>query len=99
MGQDVKDLLAEPSPDVWLTLHEAATLLAVSPSTLRRWADAGRIPTQRTTGGHRRFDPPAVQQLAQEQRRSAAPPLQPLAPLAPAPPGQQPWHDHLAHSP
>jgi excisionase family DNA binding protein len=39
----------------WLTLSDASSLLGVHPSTLRRWADGGRVPCQRTPGGHRRF--------------------------------------------
>lgn len=39
----------------WLTTTEAAELLGVHPSTLRRWADEGQIPTMVTPGGHRRF--------------------------------------------
>jgi excisionase family DNA binding protein len=41
--------------DQWLSVHEASALLGVSLSTLRRWADAGKIPIHRTLGGHRRF--------------------------------------------
>src|SRR5436853_6907022 len=47
----------------WLTLHEVSAQLGVAPSTVRRWADAGRIPARRTEGGHRRFDPAAVRAL------------------------------------
>jgi excisionase family DNA binding protein len=36
-------------------LADAAAALGVSPNTVRRWADAGRIPCQRSRGGHRRF--------------------------------------------
>lgn len=39
----------------WLTLSEAAELLGVHPTTLRRWADNGKIPVKMTPGGHRRF--------------------------------------------
>lgn len=39
----------------WLTLGEVAQLLGVHPSTVRNWADAGKIPVHRTQGGHRRF--------------------------------------------
>jgi excisionase family DNA binding protein len=39
----------------WLTLSEAARLLGVHPTTLRRWADNGDIPVKVTPGGHRRF--------------------------------------------
>lgn len=42
------------SPD-WLNLSEAARLLGVHPSTVRMWADKGDLPSQRTSGGHRRF--------------------------------------------
>jgi len=38
----------------WLTMAQAADRLGVSPPTLRRWADQGRIPVRRTLGGHRR---------------------------------------------
>lgn len=44
---------AEPKT-TWLTLGAAATLLGVSESTIRRWADAGEIRSFRTSGGHRR---------------------------------------------
>lgn len=39
----------------WLSLSETANLLGVHPSTLRTWADKGRVPVHRTAGGHRRF--------------------------------------------
>lgn len=38
-----------------VTINRASAALNVSPSTLRRWADEGRIQTVRTPGGHRRF--------------------------------------------
>lgn len=46
------------SPDElpeWLTLGEAARYLGVAQSTVRKWADMGRIETFKTPGGHRRF--------------------------------------------
>ena len=39
----------------WLSLQGASRMLGVHPSTLRQWADAGKIHTVRTPGGHRRF--------------------------------------------
>ena len=39
----------------WLNLSSASTLLGVHPATLRQWADAGKVPSFRTPGGHRRF--------------------------------------------
>lgn len=41
----------------FLTIHEAADLLGVSPQTLRRWERAGKIaPVHRTEGNQRRYD-------------------------------------------
>jgi excisionase family DNA binding protein len=39
----------------WLSLGEAADVLGVHPSTVRKWADEGKLPVRRTAGGHRRF--------------------------------------------
>ena len=39
----------------WLGLSETARLLGVHPSTVRAWADGGKLPVHRTAGGHRRF--------------------------------------------
>jgi excisionase family DNA binding protein len=38
-----------------LTPALGAELFAVSPRTVRRWADSGRLPSFRTIGGQRRF--------------------------------------------
>ena len=47
-------------------MGEAANLLGVSPDTGRRWADAGRLTTERTTGGHRTVAGTELARLAQE---------------------------------
>lgn len=60
---------------------EAAAELGVSPSTLQEWAQQGRVPCERTAGGHRRFDvaevrralderaePPTLRQLRRRRR-------------------------------
>ena len=39
----------------WLSLTQAARLLGVHPTTLRRWCDRGEVPVHVTPGGHRRF--------------------------------------------
>jgi excisionase family DNA binding protein len=39
----------------WLSLSEVSEILGVHPSTVRNWADQGRLPVHRTQGGHRRF--------------------------------------------
>ncbi len=41
--------------DPWLSLHQAAELLGVHPSTVRIWSDKGLLPVSRTKGGHRRY--------------------------------------------
>ena len=47
----------------WLSLREACGLLEVNETTLRQWADSGRIRAYRTPGGHRRFSAEAVRAL------------------------------------
>jgi len=44
-----------PVREEWLTLHEACSLVGVSPATLRRWSNNGDISTFTTPGGHRRY--------------------------------------------
>jgi len=39
----------------WVSLGRACTILGVNESTVRRWADTGKIRVFRTPGGHRRF--------------------------------------------
>ena len=38
-----------------LSIQEAADLLGVSTNTLRRWETEGKITSERTVGGHRRY--------------------------------------------
>ncbi len=45
-------------------MGQAAELLGVSTDTLRRWADADRLPTTRTSGGRRMIDGKALATLA-----------------------------------
>lgn len=47
----------------WVSLTEACTLLGVSPSTVRRWADTGTVRTYVTPGGHRRFSRAGLEAL------------------------------------
>lgn len=39
----------------WVSLGRACAILGVNESTVRRWADTGKIRVFRTPGGHRRF--------------------------------------------
>ncbi len=54
--------------DRLMTPGEVATLFRVDPKTLSRWAIAGRIPSVRTPGGHRRFRESDVRGLMRGER-------------------------------
>ena len=47
-------------------IGKAAQLLGVSPDTVRRWADQGRVATVRTDGGQREIEGPDLARLALE---------------------------------
>lgn len=51
----------------WLTPRQAADLLDLSESTIRRWCDAGLVPIQKTAGGHRRIESQSLLRFAREQ--------------------------------
>lgn len=63
--------LGLPRDVKWLSLQDASRMLGVHPSTLRQWADSGKIPTVRTPGMHRRFAETDVRALLEPE------PLQP----------------------
>ena len=47
-------VVAGAAPELY-TSAEAAALLGVSPSTVKRWVDEGELAAERTVGGHRRI--------------------------------------------
>ncbi len=49
-----------------LTRAEVAKIFHVSPSTITRWAEAGKLPVVKTLGGHRRYAENTVMELAQQ---------------------------------
>ena len=62
-----------PDPDDrLLTRSEVAEIFQVSPSTVTRWAEAGKLPSVKTLGGHRRYESKAVMALAQQLMKEEA---------------------------
>jgi excisionase family DNA binding protein len=62
-------LSRRPTPDrTWVSLSEASRVLGVSPATVRRWSDAGRLRVFTTPGGHRRFSRRALERLLPADR-------------------------------
>jgi excisionase family DNA binding protein len=53
---------AEPG-ETLLTPAEVAALFRVDPKTVTRWANAGKLSTIKTLGGHRRFLDEEVRKL------------------------------------
>lgn len=51
----------------YLTPKEVATLLQVSPVTVRQWAQKGLLSAQTTAGGHRRFVRSVVEAFARDR--------------------------------
>jgi excisionase family DNA binding protein len=60
-----------------VTLGEAAEALGISTSTVRRWADTGRIQVVRTSGGHRRFPASELRRLNAEAATATRPEVRP----------------------
>ena len=54
-----------PETEALLTPAEVATMFRVDPKTVTRWAKAGKLPSIRTLGGHRRYRESEVRQLLQ----------------------------------
>ena len=56
--------MARPNSSNWIPLRRACEILGINQSTLRHWADSGRVRTFRTPGGHRRFYTQDIEGLA-----------------------------------
>ncbi|HEY3723075.1 MAG TPA: helix-turn-helix domain-containing protein [Acidimicrobiia bacterium] len=54
---------------------QAAELLGVSPDTVRRWADEGRLKTTKTEGGHRQIDGKDLARFLSEHVKPSEPDL------------------------
>lgn len=55
----------------YLAPGEVAALLHVSPKTISRWAARGLVPSVVTLGGHRRFRPEDVKEIARRMESTA----------------------------
>ena len=49
--------------EILLTPAEVAALFRVDPKTVTRWAQAGKLTSIRTLGGHRRYSESEVREL------------------------------------
>ncbi len=58
----------QQQPDL-LSVSETARLVRMSESTVKRWADAGDLPCQRTGRGDRLFRAADVETLVRERSR------------------------------
>ena len=63
--------MASSMESEYMTPGEAARILHVSPKTINRWANEGRIPCIVTLGGHRRFSRVAITAAAEQMRTAA----------------------------
>ena len=52
-----------PTSDEYLSRAEVAQLFNVSPSTVTRWADEGKLVCVKTLGGHRRYQKESIIEL------------------------------------
>jgi excisionase family DNA binding protein len=51
-----------------LNVGRAAAYLGVSPASLRNWSNRGLVPTYRTPGGQRRYDPADLDEFMRSMR-------------------------------
>jgi excisionase family DNA binding protein len=60
------------APSRWLLTAEVAAILKVHPHTVARWAREGKLNTQRTLGGHRRYRESEIRALIADRAEVAA---------------------------
>jgi excisionase family DNA binding protein len=56
-------MVPQPAEPRYLRAAQVAELLQVSPKTVSRWAQDGRLPYLRTLGGHRRYPDAEIRAL------------------------------------
>jgi excisionase family DNA binding protein len=62
----------QPAEPKYLRTSQVAELLHVSPKTVSRWAQAGKLPYLRTLGGHRRFPDQEIRALLETLSQPAS---------------------------
>lgn len=55
-----------------LTTRDVAAIFAVTPTTVKRWVEAGRLQALKTPGGHYRFEPSDVDAFRESLMTPAA---------------------------
>ncbi len=63
-GRTSRAVAFVPADGAYVTPGQAAHLLGVSPKTVTRWAQEGRLPCVSTLGGHRRFRADVIRSVA-----------------------------------
>ncbi|HSO51856.1 MAG TPA: BldC family transcriptional regulator [Actinomycetes bacterium] len=58
-------MVPPPTEPRYLRTAQVAALLHVSPKTVSRWAQEGRLPYLRTLGGHRRYPHAEIRALVE----------------------------------
>lgn len=54
-----------------LTTKEVARLLHISEATVKRWAESGALPSEKTVGGHRRFSIQSIARMRRDQKTTS----------------------------
>ena len=63
--------------------NEIARRLGVSPQTVQRWVDTGRLSAWKTPGGHRRIDAKSAELMFEEHERTIGHKASPVDSSAP----------------
>jgi excisionase family DNA binding protein len=66
-NEEIQEEIKKIFEDRLLKIDEAATLLGVTPQTLRNWDKSGKLKSVRTEGGHRRYKESEINALRMEQ--------------------------------
>jgi excisionase family DNA binding protein len=68
MSRSTTTTTTRPAEPSYLRAAQAADILHVSPKTISRWAQEGKLPFLKTLGGHRRYPEAEIRELANDLR-------------------------------